>query len=265
MQSKIIVTAVGAFGLGALVGWAVTADIYENRFARERSDYDEMIGEKTQHIWALQDHIERTWSSGSNNTKVEFDPITASTGQLEFNEIEVEPVVEEEDEYEVPEGETPEETKTNLQNLIDAYTARQEEQEEEIVVNVKLTTTSNLNKTPPFVISKAHYAWDDEGESYEKITLTFYPRDRVLLDDEEDPIEDIAGTVGWRSLSQFGGESGDPDVVFVRNRRLETDFEIIKEENSRLPLHVQYGMEKEEFRANKAAGVIKVRQEDDDN
>jgi hypothetical protein len=266
MQSKFVVAALGAFGFGALVGWAVTADIHENQFKRERADYDSMLGEKTEHIWALQDHIERTWSASSKvvTTDVPFDPIQASTDQLEFNDVTVGPTQDEpvvEDDYEVPEGETPEETRSNLQKLIDAYTANQDTVDE----FVDIASPSASGKSLPSVISKGTYAWSEEGDSFEKITLTYYPRDRVLLDDEEDPIEDVANTVGWRNLSQFGGESEDPDVVFVRNRRLETDFEVIKEETRPLPLHVKYGMEKDEFRANRAAGLIKLRQEDDDH
>jgi hypothetical protein len=272
MQTKLIATAVGAFGLGALVGWAVTADIHKRRFRALEKEFDEAIGEKTRHIWALQDYAERTWSASSKTVTndVTYDPIQASTDQLEFNDVTVGPTQDEEvvetsevlnENDEVPEGETPEETRTNLQKLIDAYTANQDAKDD----FVDVAAESVNDKTPPFVISRFVYAYDEEGTSYEKITLTYFPDDRVLLDDEEDPIEDVGNTVGWRNLSQFGNESEDPNVVFVRNRRLETDFEVIKEDDAQLPLHVKYGMEKEEFRVNKAAGLIKLRQEDDDN
>lgn len=290
MQNKLIVAAVGTFGLGALVGWAISADIHENQLIDERASYDKMIKEKTEHIWALQDRIERNWvATVSSNDSSLTQPIgeVVNSSQMELivdindvvggwgvtqpvNQFETkeEPVVveesvpEETEEESVPEGETPEETRTNLQNLIDTYTADQDAQEE--FVNIA-TRSVDIDKTPPYVISRAMYAWDEEGDSFAKITLTYFPRDRVLLDDDEDPIADVASTVGWRSLSQFGSESEDPDVVFVRNRRMETDFEVIKEDESDLPLHVRYGMEKEEFHVNRAAGRIKLRQEDDDH
>jgi hypothetical protein len=84
-----------------------------------------------------------------------------------------------------------------------------------------------------------------------------------LLDDDNDPVDDIAGMIGWRSLSNFGGESGDPDVVFVRNDRLLSDFEVVRDDESELPLHVKYGMSEEEFKTNKAAGTLKLRREDE--
>lgn len=251
MRSKIIAAAVGAFGAGALLGWAITSDIYENKLREERRLYDKYMRNKTQHIWALQDRLENQGLFKDIGT-------TSQTINLVYNED----LIEEEPEVDVvPDGETPEETRSNLQRLIDMYTAPSDE---EIMEGVGVEPSSSGDRsTPPFVISKAQYAFDDEGDSYSKITLTYFPRDRVLLDDDDEPIEDIARMVGWRSLSQFGGESEDPDVVFVRNRRMETDFEIVKEEEAPLPLHVKYGMEKEEFRANKAAGLIKLRQEDE--
>jgi len=249
MQRKLFVTALGAFGFGALAGWAVTADIYEKRMKQETAQLDELVANKTEHIWALQDRIEYLTR---NDEAANGDPNQISTDEL----------IETQGEIELPEDETPEETRTNLQRLIDTYTADPDAQEE--FVNMTTQSTEDDN-APPFVISRATYAWDEEGEHFDKITLTYYPRDRVLLDDEEDPIKDVVRTVGWRSLSQFGGESEDPDVVFIRNRRMETDFEVIKDEETPLPLHVKYGMEKEEFRANKAAGLIKFRQEDDDH
>jgi hypothetical protein len=269
MQTKLIATAVGAFGLGALFGWAITADIHERRFRALEEEFDEAIGEKTRHIWALQDRAEAIWLQNKQPFST-ADEVTVDPNQTELIDVDVlsaeepyldVPVYEEDEGEEVPEGETPEETRTNLQKLIDKYTADQDAKDE----FVDIVAESVNDKSPPFVISRFVYAYDEEGSSYEKITLTYYPRDRVLLDDEEDPIEDVGNTVGWRNLSQFGHESEDPNVVFVRNRRLETDFEVIKEDDAQLPLHVKYGMEKEEFRVHKAAGLIKLRQEDDDN
>lgn len=279
MEKKLVVVALGAFGFGALVSWAITADLAENRLIAERESFDEIIRKKTNHIWVLQDRIEHDWAIKNKKDEPETDPnqtelidvkqwgVEAPIKTLETPYMEA-LVTEDEEEPNVdsitgvvPEGETPEETKSNLQSLIDAYTSKQDQNKEfEAIVE----NTNEYDNAPPFVISRNNYAWDEEGENYDKITLTYYPRDRVLLDDEEDPIEDITRIIGWKNLNRFGSESEDPDVVFVRNRRMATDFEVIKEE-SQLPLHVKYGMEKEEFRANRAAGLIKLRQEDDDN
>ena len=272
MQKKLIATALGAFGFGALVGWAVTSDIRDKQLKNERKLYEEMIHYKTEHIWALQDRLDRIDGGNSFGVMTDTDIVdmnfvikppkmtVTATGTV----IPKEGTDQEQLDFtseEVPEGETPEETRTNLQRIIDTYVSDPDAQDNML----NLVTNEIEDNSPPFVISQAIYAWDEEGESYDKISLSYFPRDRVLLDDEEDPIDDVNRTIGWRNLTQFGGESGDPDVVFVRNRSLKTDFEVIKDEESQLPLHVKYGMEKEEFRANKAAGLIRLRQEDDDH
>jgi hypothetical protein len=273
MQSKLIVTAVGAFGFGALVGWAVTADIAENRLFRERKEYDEFIGRKTEHIWALQDRLDNNSNQSSGVVRIEIDPnqqeliglndwnVDQPTKAMKLEIDESKVLVYTPEDVELKQ-ETQEEKRTNLEKLIEAYTANQDAQDEFVDMAEKSIDNEN---SPPYIISRDVFAWGDEGENYGKNTLTYFPRDRVLLDEDEDPIEDIANTVGWRNLTQFGSESEDPNVVFIRNRRLEADFEVVKEDERQLPLHVKYGMEKDEFYANKAAGLIKLRQEDDDN
>lgn len=156
--------------------------------------------------------------------------------------------------------ETVAEARSNLLNLIDRYIPNEEEAEN----FVRHAAPAVLDKTPPFVISQQTFAYDDEedGAHYDKITLTWYPGDRVLLDDQDELVEDVAGTVGWKNLSQFGAESNDPDVVFIRNRRMKCDFEVVREEESPLPTHVRYGMDKTEFDTYKASGLIKFRPED---
>lgn len=252
MRSRLIYAAVGA-GAGALVAWAITADIYEKRIKQERA-------------WVL-DELETRVNNLEFLNIVEAEVMD---GQTEFvmpieedstSEIEESESVNSLDSLDAVEAvETVEETRSNLQHLIDQYTADPDAQAEfkEMVSQVPSDSDST-----PFVISRNDFAYDDEGQSYEKITLTYYPRDRVLLDDEEEPMNHIPGVVGWRNLSRFGDSSEDANVVFIRNRKMETDFEVVKDDENPLPLHVKYGMEKEEFRANKAAGLIKLRQEDE--
>ena len=170
--------------------------------------------------------------------------------------------IEEQEEAEAafPPGETPEETRSNLQAIIDQYTANPQDRD-----NFVEHSSASLEPDyqPPFVISQEKFAYDeDEGDEYDKLTLTYYPDDRVLLDEDDEVIDDINYTVGWRNLSQFGTDTTDADVVFIRNRRMRTDFEVVRDAESPLPLHVKYGMGKEEFQVNNAAGTLKLRRED---
>jgi hypothetical protein len=51
-------------------------------------------------------------------------------------------------------------------------------------------------------------------------------------------------------------------VVYIRNWRMETDFEVRRETETAPPAHVRYGMDKETYNANKVAGTIRFRDGD---
>lgn len=75
--------------------------------------------------------------------------------------------------------------------------------------------------TAPYVIAPEEYG---EADDYEMISLTSYA-DGVLADDWDEPVEDIANTVGADYASHFG--EYEDDSVFVRNERLKVDYEIL--------------------------------------
>lgn len=83
----------------------------------------------------------------------------------------------------------------------------------------------------PFVITFDEYN-DDISGSYDKVTLTYYEEDLVLADDNDAPVDDQEGLVGDDSLERFGQWSKDPNIVYVRNEDITTDFEIIRKHGS---------------------------------
>lgn len=82
----------------------------------------------------------------------------------------------------------------------------------------------------PYTIPPENFG---EIEEYEKISLTYYA-DGVLTDDENDIMDDVDGTVGQYSLTQFG--EYEDDSVFVRNDRLKCDYEILLDPRSYLDI-----------------------------
>lgn len=68
---------------------------------------------------------------------------------------------------------------------------------------------------------------DEFGEylGYETVSLTYYNADGYLVDEEDEPIEDVESIVGVESLDHFG--EWEDDAVHVRNDRLKTDYEIL--------------------------------------
>lgn len=157
--------------------------------------------------------------------------------------------------------ESEEQTRTNLQELIARFVPNEEEQEAFVA---HAQTAATVDRRPAFVISQETFAHDEEGEHFTKVAVLYYPNDRVLLDDNEEPIEDINMAVGFKNLNRFGDESHDPDVVYVRNPRMETDFEVIRQEpDKELPLHVRYGMDQATFETRRASGLLRLRPGDE--
>lgn len=78
-----------------------------------------------------------------------------------------------------------------------------------------------------------HIDEKDELGDYADVTLTYYEGDDVLCDERDvivDP-EDRDNLVGEANLERFGHGSGDVNVVYIRNDRLEILYEIVKSPN----------------------------------
>jgi hypothetical protein len=83
--------------------------------------------------------------------------------------------------------------------------------------------------TKPYVIS--HEEFRDDNETYSKISLTYYTQDDTLCDERDAPIRDTS-IVGADYQEFFGQDSDDPDIVHIRNDKLQVDFEIARKEES---------------------------------
>lgn len=252
MSIKFLSIAAGLLGTGGIIGWAITADHY----SRKTEDLEERVAilrRRANNV--LDEHMKN--NALYNDRILELEALLEKAG-VEFESTFEKKAESEEDDEKPIDEEKYEETRSNLQNIINQYVPTDSDTSY-IADAAKMEEV----KKPPFVISRESFAWDEgDGQYFDKITLTYYPRDRMLLDDEEEPITDVANLVGWKNLNRFGDESGDPDTIYVRNERLGTDFEVLREEEGELPLHVKYGMGREEFAASRTAGIIRLRPED---
>lgn len=269
MQSKLFAAAAGVLSYGVLVGWAATADYYEQRI-KEKNDHIKFLRSRPLGtITNVYQTTEGLHVEAELDVDVDDHPtLLTETGELHEDENPRGDETSEVDEAGVTEEiiedapESPETTRANLQALIDLYAADPEDVSR-FVDHAERVVAPGAGQVPPFVISQETFSWDEEeGDEYEKLTITYYPKERVLLDDDNEVIDDVDGTIGWRNTSRFGDESHDPDVVFIRNRRLRTDFEVVRDEENQLPLHVKYGLGREEFEVSRAAGTIRLRPED---
>lgn len=117
-----------------------------------------------------------------------------------------------EEESDIPE-EDPEISRAEYEEIIkEAGYATQSEIEEE-----------NDDVEEPYVISPDEF---DELDSYNTVSLTYY-EDGVLTDDDNEIVEDIAGTVGKNFARHFGDY--EEDAVHIRNDSRKCDYEILRD------------------------------------
>jgi uncharacterized membrane-anchored protein YhcB (DUF1043 family) len=77
-------------------------------------------------------------------------------------------------------------------------------------------------KEKPYIIHRDEFFSNEED--YTQDSLTWYEGDEILVDDHDTPVynaESIVGTL------KFGHGSGDSGICYVRNDKLESEFEII--------------------------------------
>jgi len=86
------------------------------------------------------------------------------------------------------------------------------------------------NESDPYVISVDEFMAGDKG--YEQVSLTFYAQDETLAEHDDTIVTNVNELVGVRNLTKFGGVSNDPRIVYVRNDRLQNDFEIALHDGS---------------------------------
>ena len=78
--------------------------------------------------------------------------------------------------------------------------------------------------TEPYIIHQDEFAQNEPEHS--QVAYTYYAVDSVLTDDGEEKIRRPELYVGLANLGNFGHGADDYHVLYVRNERLELDFEI---------------------------------------
>lgn len=106
------------------------------------------------------------------------------------------------------------------------------EEDREDYANLSNTYTSEKGGaedvgTDPYVISPYDFG---EFDDYHQIELTYYEGDDTLEDSEYNIVTDRDELLGPKALLTFG--EYEDDSVFVRNERLRTDFQILKDYRS---------------------------------
>jgi hypothetical protein len=100
-----------------------------------------------------------------------------------------------------------------------------------------------VDLSKPHIISYEEFFEDPEADDlhHQKLSITYYAQDKVLVDDRDAPIPDLEGTVIAANLQNFGGISRDENIVFIRNPKLKIDFEISKDARAYAEVVLGYG------------------------
>lgn len=78
--------------------------------------------------------------------------------------------------------------------------------------------------TQPYIIHQDEFAQNEP--EYSQVTYTYYAADNVLTDEDEEKIRNPDQFVGVKNLQNFGHGADDYHVLYIRNERLEIDFEV---------------------------------------
>jgi hypothetical protein len=110
----------------------------------------------------------------------------------------------------------------------------------------------------PYIITVNEYMEGDER--YDQTSISYFPLDDVLVDERDEIIDDVEGTVGTDNIQNFGLGSEDESIVYVRNERLQLEFEICHETGR----YGRYKMSYDPDKPMKYPRVKKMRNERDD-
>jgi hypothetical protein len=77
----------------------------------------------------------------------------------------------------------------------------------------------------PFIMHLEEY---QQSECSHQVTITYFEGDDVLIDESDEVISKKDEVVGMENLAKFGFGSGDRNVVYVRNPKLDIEYEILR-------------------------------------
>lgn len=86
------------------------------------------------------------------------------------------------------------------------------------------------NPNIPYTISFEEFNENNVG--HEQTNMTYYEADQTLADSQDGIVDNRDYVVGEANLRRFGHGSHDPNVVYVRNERIDMDFEILRSNGS---------------------------------
>jgi len=118
--------------------------------------------------------------------------------------------------------------KTNYAGMSNPEPVYNEIDENDITDNTKLEPHQIPDE--PTVISVDEFVTN--VEEYDQITLTYYAKDHVVVDENFEPMNEYVDAIGPDALNHFGESGCEDNLLYVRNDKLEICYEVIKLEES---------------------------------
>ncbi len=81
---------------------------------------------------------------------------------------------------------------------------------------------ANRMSARPYVIHQDEFINKDSG--FDQSTLTYFAKDGVVVDELNEPLEDWVSTLGQL---KFGHGTTDANAVYIRNEKLQEEFEVL--------------------------------------
>ena len=178
---------------------------------------DEMYGEKNPYEMVVED-IEKTLDMSIPGDEEEVDE--ADIPYLDEDEDNQDYIDERDDEDDAEDDEEDEED----EDSVPFDTIDPENTVAEVGPNGKEWKLNRADKRI-FVISLDEFMSND---NYQQSEILYSPSRQMFFDNESEPIDDIEMYIGKGNLF-WGMQSGDKNIVYIRNKDLRTDFEVIRE------------------------------------
>ena len=201
---NVLVFAAGA-AIGSAVTWKVVKTKYERIIQEEVDSFKEDYAKCMANIGEQDGNGEATDESEDAGEE-DYTYPEGTVKQINWDELED---LEEDEEDASPE----EYDRKTYAKLVEQYT-NEKGGPKDIAKDIA---------KPPYVSSPYDFG---ELDDYHQIELTYYADD-VLEDDEYNIVNDVDELLGPKALTTFG--EYEDDAVFVRNERLRTDFQILKD------------------------------------
>lgn len=206
-KQQLLILGVTA-GVSAAVTGAIVWKVVQKRAELK---YERIIEQEIAETKAFYQQINKPWPAVTPEEEAEADQVITEAAQAMRNYQGEEPDVRKQ----VPEVVTSNIFVEGKPMVADAFDYDAE--------------MANRSIDVPYVISQEEFL---QGEKeYVQSSLRWYDGDDILVDDKNVPIDEVDMTVG-DCVHKFGHGSKDPRIVYVRNERMEVDFEVVKDDNS---------------------------------